>query len=161
RKLPLEGILFTLQPEHDTTNLRAIKTLRRINYKSAEEFWKEVDARPPEAWFQRIATLPPKQQVEEVVAKLKERNKGFDGKVPYLPPEGPVAELSFVVDSVKDIAAVRALKGLRTLKCTGSKPGTGQLADLSPLQGMPLTCLHVNKTAVSDLGPLEGMPLTE
>jgi hypothetical protein len=37
----------------------------------------------------------------------------------------------------------------------------GEVTDLSPLKGMPLTSLNCHNTGVADLSPLEGMRLTE
>ena len=84
--------------------------------------------------------------------------------------------------NVADIAPVRALTGLKYLRCVGEYPVKGklvdlsppldgmtlswlectetQIADLSPLAGMPLTHLRIASTSVSDLSPLVGMPLT-
>ena len=39
--------------------------------------------------------------------------------------------------------------------------GCTRVADLSPLQGMPLQMLNISRTSVSDLSPLAGMPLVE
>ena len=71
-----------------------------------------------------------------------------------------VTEFGFITDNVTDISPVRALTGLKLLKCNGSGPGKGRLADLSPLAGMPLTGLWIDSTQVSDLTPLAGMNLT-
>jgi hypothetical protein len=40
----LTDIRCTFNPERDAAILRSIKSLQEINGKSAEEFWKEVDA---------------------------------------------------------------------------------------------------------------------
>jgi serine/threonine protein kinase len=113
-----------------------------------------------DAWLKAVAALPAQKQAEAVAAKLKERNPGFDGKVTPTIDHGVVTELTFVTDEVTDIASVRALTRLRALSCTGSAPGRGQLADLSPLKGMNLTSLTCNFTLVSDLSPLKDVPLT-
>ncbi len=101
----------------------------------------------------------PADQVAAVVAGLKERNPGFDGKVTYKVAQDVVTELQFVTDCVTDISPLRALSGLRTLDCSGSDWRKGQLADLSPLEGMKLTWLFFGDTQVADLAPLKGMKL--
>ena len=40
---PLKILQMDFKPERDTEVLRSIKTLENINFKSAEDFWKEVD----------------------------------------------------------------------------------------------------------------------
>jgi serine/threonine protein kinase/Leucine-rich repeat (LRR) protein len=130
---------------------------------------KVIGATPPiaAAWFREVADLPAEKQVEAVAAKLKERNPGFDGKVTHEIRGREVTELRFVTDHVTDISPVRALTGLSALGCNGTSVGegplahgVGQLADLSPLKGLPLTWLECNRTRVSDLSPLQGMRLT-
>src|SRR5581483_6611542 len=104
------------------------------------------------------------KQVQEVAAKLKERNPGFDGKVKHKVEVGVVTELDFRTDNVTDISPVRALSKLPRLICSGThvdRRGNGQLADLSPLRGMPLTQLNCSFTKVSDLSPLKDMALTD
>jgi serine/threonine protein kinase len=112
------------------------------------------------AWRKQVAALPPDKQVEAVAARLKERNPGFDGKVTPVIQGGVVKELYFVTDKVTDVAPVAALTGLQSLRCPGSVPGKGQLADLSPLVGLSLTGLDCACTKVTDLSPLVDMKLT-
>jgi Leucine-rich repeat (LRR) protein len=163
RGMPLKDIFCDFKPERDAEILRSFTTLETINQKPAAAFWKEVGAppRPPleEAWLKQVAGLPAEKQVEAVVAKLKERNPGFDGKVRQHIADGVVTALGLVTDNVTDLAPVRALTGLDTLPCNGSGPGEGQLADLSPLAGLNLGYLDCGWTKVSDLSPLRGMPL--
>ena len=162
--MPLKTLGCDFKPERDAEILRSIKTLETINGKPAAEFWKAVDAaaKPPveDAWVKQVAALPADKQVEAVAAKLKERNPGFDGKVTPTIENGVVVGLEFASDEVTDISPVRALAGLRTLKCDGSGEGTGWLADLSPLKDMKLTTLDCCHTKVSDLSPLKDMKLT-
>jgi serine/threonine protein kinase/Leucine-rich repeat (LRR) protein len=156
RGLPLEAISWTLTPLSDTRIVRSIKTLKRINDKPAAEFWKEADAQRQafEAFVRRVAGLPAEEQVQAVAAELKKRNPGFDGKVDSRIDTLGVTELRFVSDNVRDLSAVRALPKLRTLACPGSAPGSGQVFDLSVLNGLSLRSLDVSCTAVSDLAPL-------
>ncbi len=118
-----------------------------------------------QAWMKQVAALPAEKQIEAVAKKLQELNPGFDGKVgdggngsPKI-ENGVVTELWFFSDRVTDISPVRALAGLEILSCNGSSTDKSKLADLSPLQGMPLTKLMFTRTQVSDLSPLKGMPL--
>ena len=119
-------------------------------------------------WSKEVAAMTTEQQVEAVRKKLVELNPGFDGKLtdyggqgsPKL-DNGNIKELRIFTDSVTDISPVRALKGLSRLYCEGSSQGKGQLSDLSPLEGLPLTLLSIGWTQVADLSPLLGMPLTE
>jgi serine/threonine protein kinase/Leucine-rich repeat (LRR) protein len=152
------------------------------------EFWKKYDAgefnkpisaaapsvrkpittfRDPafKQWVKDVAALPAEKQVEAVAKKLQELNPGFDGKLTHKIGSGVVTELQFVTDDVTDISPVRALVGLKNLRCGGggadSGVGKGKLADLSPLKGMSLTMLSCGDSKVSDLSPLKGMQLTE
>ncbi len=110
---------------------------------------------PPleDAWFKQVAALPAEKQVDAVVAKLKERNPGFDGKVTHKIEQSEVIELG-LSGRVKDISALRALSKLRAFRCWEAP-----LSDLSPLKGMPLTSLYCYNTRVSDLSPLKDMSL--
>jgi predicted Ser/Thr protein kinase len=112
-----------------------------------------------EEWFRHVAPLPLEVQVAAVVARLKERNPGFDGKVMHKVEDGG-SVVSFSADEVTDLMPLRPIRGLRWVECPGSVPGKGKLADLSPLKGLKLEGLHIAGTKVSDLSPLKGMPLT-
>jgi serine/threonine protein kinase len=112
------------------------------------------------AWERSVAALPPEEQVKAVVARLKELNPGFDGKVNHAITGDVVTGLRFSTDQVTNIAPVRALTGLTLLDVKGIDGKKGQLANLSPLKGMGLTMLDCGETQVSDLSPLKGMPLT-
>ncbi len=181
---PLQGMSLadvTFTPRNITQGMdvfRRAKSLQRINAwpraYSFDEFWKKYDAgefarrttkfNTPafQQWMKDVAILSGEQQVEAVAKKLQEFNPGFDGKVTHKKIEGrTVRELHFVTDSVTDISPLRALAGLKSLRCRGSGGGKGRLHDLSPLQGMPLTELDCVDTQVSDLSPLKGLPLTK
>jgi hypothetical protein len=110
-------------------------------------------------WEESVATLSPVKQVRAVAMRLKELNLGFDGKVTPTIENGVVTGLRFFADDVDDISPVRALPGLKTLACDGSKSRTGILESVAPLAGLPLTHLSFAHTQVSDLAPLKGMPL--
>jgi eukaryotic-like serine/threonine-protein kinase len=114
-----------------------------------------------EVWRERVAALrTPQQQVKAVAQKLQQLNPGFDGRVTPGVERGVVTGLVFCTDDVTDLSPVRAFASLRVLNCSGSAPGKGQLADLSPLRGMALEELTCDRNDVSDLAPLEGMKLT-
>jgi serine/threonine protein kinase/Leucine-rich repeat (LRR) protein len=119
-----------------------------------------VKVDPDEAWRKQVAALPPEKQVEAVVAKLKERNPNFDGKVTPRIEDGVVTELSFGGEHVRDLSPVRALTGLQFLNCPGRLNQDG-LADLSPLQGLKLRSITIAYTRVSDLTPLKDMKLVD
>jgi serine/threonine protein kinase len=109
------------------------------------------------AWERTVATLPAEEQVKAVAARLKDLNPGFDGTVTPTITDDVVTGLRFSTDQVTNIAPVRALAKLESLDVSGRQ---GKLADLSPLQGMPLSILKCSRTKVADLSPLKGMPLT-
>ncbi len=113
-----------------------------------------------QAWLKAVAALPAGQQLEAVIKKLQELNPRFDGKCTPRIENGVITEFGFVTNNVTDISPVRALMGLKILKCDGNG-GKDTLFDLSPLKGMKLTDLNCHSTQVSDLSPLQGMPLTK
>jgi serine/threonine protein kinase len=107
-----------------------------------------------DADVKRIATLPAVEQVEEVRQQLMRRNPGFDGKVEHKIEDGIVTEFRIVTDNVTDIAPIPAFNALRVLACSGTW-NSGQLADLTPLEGMNLSGLrHLElwNTKVTDAG---------
>jgi hypothetical protein len=108
-------------------------------------------------WMKDIAALPVGEQTAAVSKKLTELNPGFDGRTGQAIQDGQVTMLSFDSTNVTNIAPVRALVGLKSLRCNGKG---SPLSDLSPLEGMSLTTLVCGGNSVSDLSPLRGMPLT-
>jgi hypothetical protein len=114
------------------------------------------------AWQRVVAVLSAAEQVKVVGARLKEVNPDFDGKVESTFENGVVTRLAFSTDYVSDISPVRGLTKLRSLDCSGSDVGRGQLSDLSllPLRGFPLTNLRCVYSPVSDLSSLKEMKLT-
>jgi serine/threonine protein kinase/Leucine-rich repeat (LRR) protein len=160
--LPLRSLRYPYHTWLGAEPLRSIKTLTTVNDRPAATFWKEAAAEAEDfAKFQKmVAVLTSEGQRNAVANRLKERNPGFDGKVTAKVEDGVVTELQLVTDHVTDISPVRALTGLRMLQCNGSSGGKRQLADLSPLKGMPLTSLNCHYTRVSDLSPLKDMKLT-
>jgi serine/threonine protein kinase len=119
----------------------------------------KTETRTEDPWIAQVRTLPAKQQVQAVAAKLTERNDGFSGDVKETIEEGVVVGLEFQTDAVIDISPLRALPGLKYLTCTGSAENKGILADLEPLTGMPLKELHCYHNPIANIAPLEGMKL--
>ncbi len=117
-----------------------------------------------DSWVKQVAALPAEKQVEVVIARLKELNPGFDGKVVQVIQDGVVRRLEFSTEEVTDVSPVRALTGLRVLGANlqvGSGDWTkSRLADISPLKDLQLTALYLEGAPVSDLSPLRAMPLT-
>ncbi|MDB5341561.1 MAG: pknB 22, partial [Planctomycetaceae bacterium] len=174
---PLKMLQMDFKPERDAEVLRSIKTLEDINFKSAEDFWKEVDEKKKklgfqmpgfDQWMKDVAAMPAEQQLAAVSKKLQEINPVFDGKLTdafgTAPPkieDGVVVDLLVHVhDVVMDISPVRALTGLRELGFFAAAGRASKLSDLSPLQGMKIQTLKCTWTQVSDLTPLKDMPLT-
>ncbi|MCX6911084.1 MAG: hypothetical protein NTY01_23995, partial [Verrucomicrobia bacterium] len=110
--------------------------------------------------------LSAKKQIEQFVAKMKELNPQWDGEVKHVAEGNKVVELEFSTVGVESILPVQAMRKLQKLVCTGplnaagDPTGTkGQLADLSPLKGLPLENLRCCNNPISDLSPLQGSPL--
>ncbi len=114
-------------------------------------------------WMKEVERMPADEQLQAVSKKLRELNPGFDGKFRSMYGEsalvenGVVREIGFATDHVSDISPVLALRGLRSLGCTGMIEGN--LSDLRPLTGMQLVLLNVQGNKVEDLAPLTGMRL--
>jgi hypothetical protein len=128
----------------------------------AEVLAKKPNAAPDDAWLKAVAAMEPPQQVEAVVAKLKECNPGFNAQVRHTIRANVVTALDLRGNylTLTDLSPVRALPGLRGLTCIGSVQGKGNMTDLTPLKGLPLTYLDCSYSNVSDLTSLRGMPLT-
>lgn len=160
-KLPLKNLDCTIKCQCDAKIVRKCSKLEIINTKPTAEFWQEHDTRQAEfeKWVQQTSTLPAEQQIAAVIAKLIERNPGYDGAVQHKIEEGAVTDIMIsgaMADHVTDISPVRALTGLKAFRCGFTR----QLADLSPLQGLKLTEIELIATRVDDLSPLKDMNLT-
>ncbi|MBI5817692.1 MAG: protein kinase [Verrucomicrobia bacterium] len=161
RELPLKRLDCDFDAARDREALWAVGTLEMINGQPAAEFWHEME--PPQDEFgSMVAALPATQQVAQVVAKLRELNPEFDGRVTRKIADGKVTEIGFSTVAVQNISPVAALRSLERLSLVpvGSTNVAGQLADLSPLRGLWLTALWCQNNPVSDLRPLRGQPLT-
>jgi serine/threonine protein kinase/Leucine-rich repeat (LRR) protein len=119
--------------------------------------------RPPpvidEAWSEAVKAMPPQKQVGAVAAKLRELNPDFDGTVTPTIEENAVVKVVFAPDQVTDLSPLRALPRLKMIHCfsTAGPDARARLADLRPLQGLPLENLHLAGTSVADLTPLKDM----
>ena len=121
--------------------------------------WKSASTFAQNAFIEEVAALPAEEQVARVVAKLKELNPGFDGHETHKIEDDAVVELKLLATRLTDISPVAALRQLRLFLCNANPQSRSQLADISPLRGLPLTNLELNETEVGDLSPLAGMPL--
>jgi hypothetical protein len=117
-------------------------------------------ASPTAVWEQSVATLAGPALVAAVSQRLRQVNTGFDGQLTPTLDGDAIAGLELVADHVSDLSPLRVLPNLKVLVCGGSNfANPARLADLSPLQGLPLTTLLCGRTRVADLAPLKGMPL--
>lgn len=106
-----------------------------------------------EKWRQQTSTLPAERQLAAVIARLQERNPGFDGRTTHKIENGVVTEIA-VGMSVADISPLRVLAQLKSFKC--DQLGGGRiLSDLSPLKDLKLTSLALYFAPVTDLSPLK------
>ncbi len=159
QQMPLTAVWIDDRNPAHRAAVANIPTLETVNWKpKAAVLGIPVDP-GFEQWIKDTQKLPPAKQVKAVAAKLKELNPGFDGKVEHkLTADGQaVREIQFSTDAVSNISPVRALPKLNVLHCDGSRAGRGQLTDLSPLAGLPLTWLQCGNNPVKDLSPLRGM----
>ena len=124
------------------TDVRAIKSLKRINGEPADLFWKKWDA----GEFYAGA---------EFRQRLEEAWPGSSSKL----TRGKGMTLSLSLRDRKDVTNLEPLKGMPLSNLDIA--GCINLKDLTPLKGMPLTRLLVWHTQISDLSPLKGMPMTE
>jgi len=110
---------------------------------------------PDEAFDKEVAALPAEQQVQRVIAKLKELDPGFDGQEKHKVQGCLVDEL--ILDktgTLTDISAIHALRTLRNFRVSNTK-----VRDISALRGLPLKKFDCQYSNVNDLSPLSGMPL--
>jgi hypothetical protein len=105
----------------------------------------------------RPATPGP-DDLDHVIAKLKELNPSFDGNVQSKLEGDRVVELCFSADNISDISPLRSLGALQKLKCA-SFTKKSLITDISCLRGFPLSTLDLTGSKVTDLSPLRGMQL--
>lgn len=146
---------------------------------------RELDEADCQQWLKTVPAVPTQEQLSAVAARLLELNHGFGqpedvvstrliygnlgygfsglmgGLIESSTPtveNGVITEVGICTDYVRDISPLVALTGLKKLRCSGSRAGIGKLYDLSPLEGMPLTVLHLENNPISDLTPLQKCP---
>jgi hypothetical protein len=90
---------------------------------------------------------------------MKALNHSFDGELQPKIEGGTVVAVTFNSKSVTNLAPLRALSHLSSLRCGGAFQQRSPLSDLGPLRGLKLTELDCSYTHVNDLRPLQGMPL--
>jgi hypothetical protein len=114
---------------------------------------------------------------EQLVAALKEKNPGFRGELQMEPISPELLALVIKDPGLKDISplARQRIGRLDLSHCdiADLSPLQGlpldwlflednpRLADISALRGMPLQKLYLSRTRVENLGPLRGAPLEE
>lgn len=111
--------------------------------------------------WQRVAALPVAEQVETVKRELQTRNPSFDGMLQVTIENNIVTRVELPTAMITDIAPLRAFANLKALHCPGMD-GAGVLTDLTPLRGLSLTVLDLNNNGdLADLSPVQDMPLQE
>ncbi len=111
------------------------------------------------AWVKQVQAMPADKQGDAVFQKFLEINSGMD---PKRRPEreikdGAVVKWGFSsAHKLVDLSPLRALSKLQSLVLST----TQELEDLSPLEGLPLSSLHLHLNKVTSLAPLKGLPLT-
>lgn len=152
--------------------LVSLTKLQSYNTQSAPDFLKRATqilaewnqkgagtvAMSPADFLKNVPTLLTENQVKAVSERLKNLNKGFDGKAKAILNPTAVLRIELNTDRVTDLSPVSALAALTDLRCTGTV-GNGKLQDLSPLRGLKLAILDCSDNQVRDLTPLTGMPL--
>lgn len=130
-----------------------------------------VPSGPEEKWRQEVAALPAAKQVDAVLQKLSERNRGFNPKgsgithkiaKDAVAGKEAVTELALTGSNARpivDVSPLRALVSLQSFTCRGTEGEKVNLHDLRPLRGLKLKALDVRNTKVEDLSPLKGIPL--
>lgn len=115
---------------------------------------------PMDAFMREVAALSPQEQVNRVMAKLKELNTDFDGACEPVMFGGKVTEVKLEGAKLADISPFRALRNLTKLQIATDFPVKSKIADLTPIKNLPLTLLQCDHAAVTDLTPLKGMKLS-
>lgn len=151
---PLEGMeLETLEFHANGVTMgidivRGMKSLKEIEGKSPDAFWKEYDAAAPLREMAAKAGL----KFTRLYGGAGEMGLWFHGDdlVDLAPLRGlPVVSLGFRDSKISDL---RPLAGLPLRSLCVRSPA---LTDLSPLSGVPITSLYLNCDNLVDLGPLK------
>lgn len=177
---PLEGMqLEKLVFEADTVNkgmeiLRGMKSLKKINGQTPEEFWREYAAK-----------APVRERLRQAGVSFHSLGVAEDGSL-SLGLHGPeikdlsvlkgfeVSHLDLGESVIRDLSPLKDLKttalfldstildDLSSLRGTSLKVlslGCPKVADISPLKGLALNELYLRCPNVTDLSVLQGMPL--
>ncbi len=156
----------------DPALVRGLKGLKRLNGKTAAEFWKEFDAaRPPAlppldpAWVAKVRAMTPDAQEKEVAAEFVRRNPGSESAltVEKRHADGTVLVVKVDTSNVADLSPLAAFPELEKLHAWGRSPTErGILRDLRLLAGLgKLWHLNVSNNPVADLTPLQGVRLKQ
>src|SRR5262249_24025543 len=123
----LLGFFLTLAFRQSASTGSVSRAHKEISKVAAGKPTKPRVAKPGtfEAWLEEVADLPAQEQVDAVLAKLRERNPNFDGLATRQVKDGVVTWLEFRTHDVTDIAPVRALQGLKNLKVHGTEERKG------------------------------------
>ena len=176
-------VVAALRPWVGSTTTRRTRhhTLRAAAYTAvaaaivtAAVYGPEFDSPEPE---RRVIETRPQSssELEAVIARLRERNPRFDGKVGgfsyttvendrVIPPvrieDGRVIELTLCTDELADVSPLAAMTTLQHLGLRGSEGKQGRLTDLSQLRGLSLKSFDCSSNpGVVDFSPLREMPL--
>jgi serine/threonine protein kinase/Leucine-rich repeat (LRR) protein len=102
------------------------------------------------------AKLPVEKQVELTQAKLAELNSEYNGKGRFLINDDRIVSVNLIECGLRDLSPLKGLTLSQAVTCRRNN-----VVDLSPLRGMALKGLSMDRTGVEDITPLEGMPLED
>jgi serine/threonine protein kinase/Leucine-rich repeat (LRR) protein len=184
--LPLREVCGDFDTDAGRALLRWFWALESINDRSALDYWMKHDDVHGRylQWMEDTRQLPTPRRLEAVASMFKKRNPLFPGDLKPVLRNGTVVEVGFNTDQVEDVSPLRALPWAPRnciVRCNGGWKWKGKLADLSPLQQlpigrlecrehgglrdvtalrhMPLTYLDCGQTNIADLSPLRGLKL--
>ena len=111
-----------------------------------------------QVWIDRVSSLPAKQQMREVTARLRDLNPSWTGKPNFQLNADQTAVISISLSgrTLTNISPLAALK-----KLTKCQMSSSAVRDLFPLKGLPLTSLNCENSPITDLTHLAETPLTE
>ncbi|MCZ7645875.1 MAG: protein kinase [Planctomycetota bacterium] len=113
-----------------------------------------------EAFAASVRGLPPEEQAQKVLEKLRSANPSIEDRRNTHRVEGDaVTEFRLIADELPDLTPLQALPALKRLFLTGR--GQPAALDLAALSGLKLERLDIHNFTFADLAPLAGMPLTE
>jgi serine/threonine protein kinase len=145
---------FEIEPRKLT--LRRGKTeivrIRRLdNEPLVQGQWPPLD----KAWAAKVGRMATRDKAAAIVQELVRRNPGFDGTSVQIRLKNDKLDL-IVTRAAKllDLTPIQAAAEIDSVAVL-----KGELADLSPLKGLPLKGLDLVETQVADLAPLRGMQL--